>query len=335
MSLTRGVWEQAVLAASRAPSPHNAQPARWRLRDDQVELFEDPTGWLSAADPAGRDSQISLGMAWEAMTAALSLSGIRLGQPKIVPNPYPPPAAAPRTVARATVAGGGTMDILAVHQDTRRCWRGNFRAAEATELTALTECVSRHSQVAMPIPDAMRESLAKWYEGATLAGLGDAGTARELYQWMRFSTRSPAWFRDGLSAECLGLGPLEARCAALLMQPSVIRVVVRLGLGHLLISEATKIRSATMAVTIRAPLGQPPFETGRRWYRFWLAVTAAGFAGVPMSALADSDTHRAALLAQAPVGPGYALVNIMRLGPMPSPPPPRSARRPVADLLMD
>ncbi len=62
-------------------------------------------------------------------------------------------------------------------------------------------------------------------------------------------------------------------------------------------------------------------------------MTARGFAGVPMSALADSPGH-AALLAESQRLPrGNRLVNIMRFGPVPLRGIPRSARLPAAELM--
>ena len=37
--LTQAQWLQAVALAARAPSPHNAQPARWQLDGDEVRLL--------------------------------------------------------------------------------------------------------------------------------------------------------------------------------------------------------------------------------------------------------------------------------------------------------
>lgn len=334
MSISPTAWDTAVRAAARAPSPHNAQPARWNLRGDVVALLEDPAGWLCAADPAGRDSQIALGMAWESMSLALSLEGLRLEAPALAGVAYPPPSGAVRVVARGKITVGPAPDELARHQGARRSWRGGFRAAAPGERRALEDCLALHADVALAIPDTLRASIADWYDGATIAGLADTAVAAELYRWMRFSTRDPGWSRDGLSADCLGLGRVEARLASWLMRPRVLGLLSRAGLARLMVSEARKVASATIIVAIRAPLAEPPFVTGRRWYRFWLAATAAGFAGVPMSALADSPAHRAALMAVLPVGTGHQLVNIMRLGPAPTPPPPPSARRPPAELLV-
>jgi hypothetical protein len=59
-----------VTAAARAPSLHNSQPWRFRVRGDSVELHADPGRVLRQIDPAGREQVISCGAA---------LFGLRLG----------------------------------------------------------------------------------------------------------------------------------------------------------------------------------------------------------------------------------------------------------------
>ena len=50
-------------AALRAPSIHNSQPWRWRVRGDEVDLYADRRRQLAVADAAGRNLTISCGAA--------------------------------------------------------------------------------------------------------------------------------------------------------------------------------------------------------------------------------------------------------------------------------
>ena len=70
-----------VAEASRAPSVHNVQPARWRFMPGAVLLLEDVRRRLPDADPSGHDTLVSLGAAWEGMRIALSLRGLELDTP--------------------------------------------------------------------------------------------------------------------------------------------------------------------------------------------------------------------------------------------------------------
>lgn len=58
--------------ACRAPSVHNTQPWRWRIRGNRVELFADFKRQLVYADPARRDLLISCGAALHHLQTAAS-----------------------------------------------------------------------------------------------------------------------------------------------------------------------------------------------------------------------------------------------------------------------
>ena len=61
--LTRGELISCVEAAISAPSIHNSQPWRFRIRDQGVDVFADWSRQLELIDPHGRELIISLGAA--------------------------------------------------------------------------------------------------------------------------------------------------------------------------------------------------------------------------------------------------------------------------------
>jgi hypothetical protein len=121
-------WTRAVAAATRSPSPHNAQPSRWRLSGSRVELHGDPVCWLSAGDASGRDDLVAFGMAWEAMSIALSREGLRLLAPSLQPDCSPPSDRDVRLIAAADLERRGpTFSPVAGQAPSS----GSFAAAEA------------------------------------------------------------------------------------------------------------------------------------------------------------------------------------------------------------
>lgn len=335
MSISRQTWHEAVAGAARAPSPHNAQPARWRLSGTRVELHADTARWLAAGDASGRDDLVSLGMAWEAMALTLSDAGLGLSAPHLEELRGPPAAgAAVRLVAAAEVTDGAVPDPLARWQTVRRCYRGSFSPCLAGADAHLDACLAEHTDVAAPIAQHLHKNVARWYDAAVVEGLRNVDVAQELFHWMRFSQEDPRWSRDGLAADCLMLSGIEAWGASWLMRPRVLHLLDKVGLLGLVVAERDKVMSATRLVAIHAAHDESPFHCGRRWYRFWLALTVAGFSAVPMSALVDSSTHTAALLAAQPLPPGRRLINLMRVGPTPREHAPRSARLPVPELML-
>lgn len=331
--LTRDQQLTLVAQAGRAPSAHNIQPARWRFAGDKVELFEDPVRWLSVGDPTGRDNQIALGMAWEGMAMALSTLGLGLKQPEVSGLPYPPATQGLRPAASGLITSGASPDPLAAFVDARRAYRGKFLRATPPQIKSLGECAAAHAEFVTLASENSTAQIANWYDDAAAAGLNDPRFAEELHHWLRLSPQDPGWPRDGLSAECMALSRWEAWGASIALRPRVVRLLSAFSLTRLLASESAKVKSAARIALIHAAPDVTSFDIGRRWYRFWLAMTATGFAGVPMSALADSPGHAAMLAESQRLPRGNRLVNIMRLGPVPVRGIPRSARLPTAELM--
>ncbi|MCW3818376.1 nitroreductase [Micromonospora sp. DR5-3] len=89
--------EQLRAAASdavRAPSLHNTQPWRFRLRDGGIELSVDPLRRLPATDPSGWGTRIACGAALFNLRLALAVAGTPT---RVRLRPYP---ADPDVVAR-------------------------------------------------------------------------------------------------------------------------------------------------------------------------------------------------------------------------------------------
>ncbi len=320
----------AVDAARRAPSAHNTQPARWRLAGDRVELYEDTARWLSAGDPTRRDHALSLGAAWEGLALALADAGLALDGPAFESGG----AGALRLVAHGALRRGTDPDPLAAYVRSRRSYRGTFRPSTPAERVALGELVAARGDVNVVEADDARRDLASLYDRAALACLREPAFARELYRWMRFSTRDAAWHRDGLTTACLGLGALEAWGARIALRPGPLAIAQALRLDGLLVSEAAKVRSAMAVALFHHAAGAPAFHAGRGFYRFWLELERGGFAAVPMSALIDSPPQREALGRRHPVPAGREVVAVLRIGPKPAEPAPESARLPVEELIV-
>lgn len=67
--------EEILALANRAPSVHNTQPWRWRLKGSRVELHVDYRRHLSQADPSGRALMLSCGAVLHHFQAAAAAFG--------------------------------------------------------------------------------------------------------------------------------------------------------------------------------------------------------------------------------------------------------------------
>ncbi|GGL19278.1 Acg family FMN-binding oxidoreductase [Mangrovihabitans endophyticus] len=82
----------AVAAAIRAPSMHNTQPWRFRLRDGGIDVLLDPQRGLTVADPTGWAARIACGAATFNARLALAVAG-RPARVRLRPGPEPELAA--------------------------------------------------------------------------------------------------------------------------------------------------------------------------------------------------------------------------------------------------
>ena len=324
----RETLEALVREAARAPSVHNVQPARWRFEPGgDVVLFRALDRTLPVADPSGHDVQASLGAAFEGMAIALSRLELLLGAsvPERVSQ-----AEGCEPIVRARISTRGALDPLADHVEQRRSYRGKFSRRGARELNAARSLAAPDVHV---IDDALDIRLSsKSHDAATWRFESRPEYHAELWSWLRLSPRHPRWHRDGLNAECLALSMPERLAAMALLRPPVFTGLGALRIARHLISEASQVRSA-IALLLFMPLrSDSAFDVGRRFYRLWLEITAAGLHAAPMSASADDPATRVQYDALVPKE--RRLANVLRVGHAPSDRVATSYRLPVAELLV-
>jgi nitroreductase len=328
LSLTE---QRAVVAeASRAPSVHNVQPARWRFVDDSVVLFRAIDRALPVADPTGHDIEASLGAAFEGMSIALSRRGL-VASRSADATAFNAPRCASVLHASISRATAEESDPLAPWVFARRAFRGRFEPSTPDDARALAT-LAREDVILIPHERLL--TLATRHDAATWAFESRPEYHRELWAWLRLSRRHPSYGRDGLNADCLALSGLERRAALLLLKPSVFAQLAGIGVARHLISEAPQVRSAATALLFTPRRTDTPFDVGRRFYRLWLEVTALGFHLVPMSASADHESTRGLLAAEHTVPPDRRIANVLRVGRARPGSVAQSPRLPVDELFV-
>ncbi len=81
---------RAVALAVLAPSLHNAQPWRFRLLDDGIEVRTDPLRLLPIADPTGRAARLACGTAVFNLRLAYPALLGRVAEVSLLPDPADP-----------------------------------------------------------------------------------------------------------------------------------------------------------------------------------------------------------------------------------------------------
>jgi nitroreductase len=188
----REVLEDAVAAASRAPSVHNTQPWRFRIGDDRIECFADFTRQLPVLDPTRRQLYVSCGAALHHLTVALRAAGYDSAVQLAADDDNPPPAGEAGPVATVLVTPGapaGAGDVaLAAAINERHTQREPFadRKVEHRTLAELRQAAEAQGAW-LAILDSREDqiTLAVLLSHADQAELSNPDYQRELHNWRR------------------------------------------------------------------------------------------------------------------------------------------------------
>lgn len=318
-----------VAEAMLAPSVHNVQPARWRLLgEDGLLLLEDRSVRLRVGDPTAHDAAISLGAAVEGLRLAAGRQEALLEPMSDLPEAEGD--LLPRAAFRL-VPGTGRPDPLSDQVDRRQSWRGAF--ARATDEDRAAAAVLATHDTAVVTGTAELKNLARLADTASHHFMQQDSFRRELTSWMRLSRRHPRWSRDGLNAEAMAMGRLEAWGAGLVLGP-LYGPLEWLSLAAPLTSEADKTASATGLAVFHRPADEDPFISGGHFYRCWLRLEDAGFGAAVIAALADHAPAAAAVSRLAGLADGRRVVSTFRIGRRPEGRTAERARRSIDEILV-
>ena len=336
MTLSREHQLELVAVANRAPSVHNTQPARFRFVNDRVLLFEDVSRRLSVGDPEGRDALTSLGAALEGLHLALGAHGLSLGETRPFDTAEESRYSLSPSVrcrAQSTIRPGAAEE-LSMMVDRRQSFRGRFAPVKPSVLARLADVTGGEGDVTLITDPSGIEYLATLHDTSSHSFMRNPAFQRELYEWMRLSPRDQRWQRDGLTADCLSMNPVERVFAGIALQPAVFAMLDAVGAMKPLLTEAPQVRSASAIALLHRPAIEHGLTTGRRFYRFWLEVTRDGLHACPMSALADAPASATIIRERWRIPADRRLVNIFRIGAAPPGNIPRSPRLPPDELLV-
>lgn len=199
----------AVEHALRAPSVHNTQPWRWRIRPGVVELHADWDRHLVATDPDRRDLVLSCGAALHHLVVAIAARGLT-AQVRRMPSGEDRGHLATVAVraGRGDALDADLFPAIDLRQTDRR--RMSRRPVPAEHVVALTEQARRAGALLLPVTSvAMRQRLTATLADAAHRQDSAPGYAAELRQW----THRFAAGHDGVSAAGVAptpIGLLEA-----------------------------------------------------------------------------------------------------------------------------
>ena len=196
--------EYLVNYAVLAPSTHNSQPWRFRVRGEALELLADRQRALRIADPLDRELTISCGAALQfARLAARKFSWEACVE--LMPDP-----ANPDLLARLRLGAGSSptkgevrrFDAIAKRHTNRT--RMNSAPSLDDGLKAVMP-LARHYGIAFAsiADDSVRSEIADLVADADRRLMADASFRNELARWVRSSRSSK---HDGMSLSSFGMG---------------------------------------------------------------------------------------------------------------------------------
>lgn len=324
--ITQDILEQVVSRARLAPSVHNLQPARWRIRGSDILIAADRDTALPVADPDGFYTGLSCGAAVEATVLALSDLGIGATVVDHWDANSTQDVGGRRLAAILTCHDGGTVDPLHMQLEPRVTWRSAFAQSDA-------RLFGWHREDTVLITDTpTRDWIAKLNDQAALHVLKNRHFRKEFLSWMRLSKRHTNFATDGLNYEALQMTTSEAAMTPLALGVG-FGLLDRVGVTRDMVSEQVATQSSAVIAVFHCDATASPVTAGRAYMRMWLEATQLGFSGWPMAALTDDPAANAEVCQRLAITADRRLVQAIRFGPATGDIPAR-ARRDVADLIV-
>ncbi|WP_440997661.1 Acg family FMN-binding oxidoreductase [Arhodomonas sp. SL1] len=187
---------------TRAPSSHNTQPWRFRIRDGVIELYADRTRALPVNDPEDRELTISCGCALMNLRVAAAQAGLRVDC-TLLPEAEDEDLFARVSLqpgeAEASAADAGLFPAI----DIRRTFRKRFSDGDVP--ADVLEPLSRASEAEgawlhVVEPDDQRHGLAALVAEGDGIQWSDRHWRRELAAWMHPRRRGDGLTVPGLVA---------------------------------------------------------------------------------------------------------------------------------------
>jgi nitroreductase len=310
--------DRLLRAAAAAPSMHNTQPWRFRVRDggSVIEQFADPHRQLPCADPSGRAMHIACGAALFNLRLAASAEG-RATLIRLLPDPGAPLLLATARFGGPYRAGDSERKLYAAieRRHTNRQPYSDEPVPPAV-LAEMAEAARIEGAILHFLDRLEAKRILHLVADAESAQLADPSYQAELARWVGGQRE-----RDGIPSSALGP-----------------RAPDRLTPVRDFMPERTEpVRYALFEATPQLAVLSVRFGGRRNWLRaghalqrVLLTATVAGIATCPLTQPLETAD---AWLVRDPRSESEEPQMILRLGYAPE--VRRAPRRPVSDILLN
>ena len=309
-----------VELACRAPSLHNSQPWRWIFENGTLHLFADHARVGRHTDATGREVILSCGAALDHLQVAAATAGWQVTVERY-PNPHDHDHLASVVFHRAESAGEHEH-VLGEAISSRRTDRLAFAAPQPwAEVEQQLRTVLRGTVAYLDvIDDDGRPALADASRRSEEHRRGDASYRYELLWWTGHSGTE-----DGVPSSALP-SPAEAS------HVDVARDFPAYGSGDRR-PQVDRDHSNILVLSTYDDSRDNTLRCGEALSRVLLECTAAGFATCTLTHMIE--LHASREMVRRLTGRRAEPQVLIRVGRAPeiSPPPVRTPRRPLADVL--
>lgn len=314
---------EILYLASLAPSGHNTQP--WRV--DYLEPFHwivgnEPSRWLSAVDPAQRETVLSIGAFAQNLDHAAAHFGYSTDWKLIGAGNQD------ERLLEVRLARADTTDFDIERIRNRRTLRGAFRndPIAAEDLAFILEDERAGIHYFAPETDASR-----WLGENTLAANRTQAyrdeAQHELSEWVRFSSREAARYRDGLTTASMEIdGVAGWMVRNLYIRENVLSRDFR-ERGIEKVAAQVAAHGGWIVITSPDSSTASLIDAGRRMERIFLKVRERNIGFHPMTQVLEEESTRVAV--NEALGIPEPIQFIIRTGYANGYPAPVSMRRPA------
>jgi nitroreductase len=206
-----------VAAAIHAPSSHNAQPWRFEVSDDGIDLHADPRRHIGAVDPFARERDTSLGAALENLVIAARANG-SAPQVELLPAGPDRSHVARIRLLPAREAHDPLYPQIARRRTNRYAYAQGRAVAPAAlrAMAALGDPATTQARLFWFTDRRSRLRLGELLVAATEALIDDPAQSASDYAWLRLRWDELQRRRDGITLDAAGLPDLTVALGKLL-----------------------------------------------------------------------------------------------------------------------
>jgi hypothetical protein len=202
-------------------------------------------------------------------------------------------------------------DPLADVAIARSSHRAAFDAPSAADRSAASTLVT--TDLAILSSERQVSDVAEMADRSSILFMRQPRFRRELLSWMRLTRLDRRWRYDGLNADAMAMGTVEAVGAGAVLGP-LFGTLDAVGAAKGLLSDARVTRTSSAIAVLHLPAGTSAFDTGRAFMRAWLRFEREGFRGAVMASLVDDGASRDRLAEMAGVPEGRSVQGVWRIG---------------------